>query len=108
VYSPAAREEARRILREAKREKINLGWSTKTNLCRVAKGERPLSYSVWEGAQAYMRRIQREREHERDVRERPMQFRLVPGQGPLVGWRSGGPTVPGPRSTRGRGGSPLA
>ena len=38
VYGPAAREEARQIMREAKREKINLGWYTKKNLCRVAKG----------------------------------------------------------------------
>ena len=38
VYGPAAREEARRFMREAKREKINLGWPTKMNLCRVAKG----------------------------------------------------------------------
>src|SRR5215510_15957587 len=48
VYGPAARKEALRLMSEAKREKINFGWSTKTNLCRVAKGERPLSYSVWE------------------------------------------------------------
>ena len=91
VYGPAAREEARRLMREAKREKINFGWSTKTNLCRVAKGERPLSYSVWEGAQAYVRRVRRERKLEQDVRERPLQFRVVPGQGPMVGWRPGSP-----------------
>ena len=97
VYGPAAREEARRIIREAKREKINFGWPTRMNLYRVIKGERPLSYSVWEGTQAYVRRARRERKHEQDVRERPLQFRVVPGQRPLVGWRSGGPTVPGPR-----------
>ena len=78
-------------MREAKREKINLGWSTKLNLCRVAKGERPLSYSVWERTQAYMRRIQREREHEREVRERPLQVRLVAGEGLLLGWRRRSP-----------------
>src|SRR5215470_15049088 len=38
VYSPAAREEARRLMREAKREKINLGWSTKTNLVAWRRG----------------------------------------------------------------------
>ena len=91
VYGPAAREEARRIIREAKREGINFGWFTKMNLYRVIKGERPLSYSVWEGAQAYMRRVRRERKHEQDVRERPLQFRVVPGQGPMVGWRRGSP-----------------
>src|SRR5262250_2368776 len=37
VYGPAAREEARRIIREAKREKINFGRPTKTSLCKVAK-----------------------------------------------------------------------
>jgi len=108
VYGPAAREEARRIIREAKREGINFGWFTKMNLYRVIKGERPLSYSVWERAQAYMRRIQKEREHKRNVRERPLQLRLVPGRGPPVGWRSGGPTVPAPHSRGGPGGSRLA
>ena len=46
VYGPAAREEARRFMREAKREKIHLGWPTKTSLCKVAKGERPLAYPL--------------------------------------------------------------
>ena len=57
VYGPAARKEALWLMREAKREKINFGWSTKTNLCRMANGERPLSYSVWEGAQKYVRQV---------------------------------------------------
>jgi len=91
VYGPAARKEALRLMSEAKREKINFGWSTKTNLCRVANGERPLSYSVWHQAQEYVRQVRRERKHEQDVRERPMQFRVVPGQGPMVGWRRGSP-----------------
>ena len=46
VYGPAAREEARRLVREARGEKIHLGWFTKINLCRVARGERPLGYST--------------------------------------------------------------
>jgi len=108
VYGPAARKEARRLMSEAKREKINFGWPSKTNLCRVAKGERPLSYSVWHQAQEYVRQARRERKHEQDVRERPMQLRLVPGRGPLVGWRSGGPTVPAPHSRGDPGGSRLA
>ena len=91
VYSPAAREEARRILREARREGINYGCFTKMNLYRVIRGERRLSYSVWEGAQAYVRRVRTERKHEQDVRERPLQVRVVPGQGPMVGWRRGSP-----------------
>jgi len=78
-------------MREAKRKGINLGWSTKMNLYRVINGERPLSYSVWEQAQEYVRRVRRERKHEQDVRERPLQFRVVPGQGPVVGWRRGSP-----------------
>src|SRR5262249_24704936 len=91
VHGPAARDEARRIIREAKREGINFDWFTKMNLYRVIKGERPLSYSVWERTQAYMKRVRRERKHEQDVRERPLQFRVVPGQGPVVGWRQGSP-----------------
>src|SRR5215467_15321553 len=108
VYGPAAREEARRLMREAKREKINLGWSTKTNLCRVAKGKRPLSCSVWERAQAYVKRVRRERKHKQDVQERPLQLRLMAGRGPFVEWRMGIPTVPAPHSTGAPGGSPPA
>ena len=89
VYGPAAREEARRFMREAKREKIDLGWSTKMNLCRAAKGKRPLSYSVWERTQAYVSRVRTERKSEQDVRERPLQVRLVAGKGLLLGWRRG-------------------
>ena len=91
VHSPAARGEARRIIRDAKRERINFGWPTKLNLLRVANGERPLSYSVLERTQAYLRCVRMERKHEQDVRERPLQFRVVPGQGPMVGWRRGSP-----------------
>ena len=91
VYGPAAREGVRRILREAKREGINLGPYSKISLLKVSRGERPLSYSVWHQTQVYMRRIHRERELERDMRERPLQFRVVPGQGPMVGWRRGSP-----------------
>ena len=92
VYGPDARKEALRLMSEAKREKINFGWSTKTNLCRVANGERPLSYSVWHQAQEYVRRVRTERQHEQDVRRRPLQFRVVPGQGPVVDWRRGSPS----------------
>src|SRR5215472_15964486 len=89
VHGPAARDEARRIIREAKREGINFGWFTKMNLYRVIKGERPLSYSVWERAQEYVRRVRRERKHEQDVRERPLQIRLLPGRRLLLEWRKG-------------------
>ena len=61
------------------------------NLYRVIRGERPLSYSVSRQAEAYVRHVRRERKHEQDVRERPLQFRVVPGQGPVVGWREGSP-----------------
>ena len=108
VYGPDARTEVRRILREAKREKINFGWSTKLNLCCVATGERPLSCSVWERTQAYMKRVRRERKHEQDVRERPLQLRLMAGRGPFVEWRRGIPTAPAPHSTGAPGGSPPA
>src|SRR5215470_69175 len=91
VYGPAAREEVRRILREARREGINLGPYSKISLLKVSRGERPLSYSVWHQTQVYMRRIHHERELERDMRERPLQFQVFPGQGPVVGWRRGSP-----------------
>jgi len=91
VYGPDARTEVRRILREAKREGINLGPYSKISLLKVSRGERPLSYSVWHQTQVYMRRIHHERELERDMRERPLQFQVFPGQGPVVGWRHGSP-----------------
>jgi len=78
-------------MREAKRERISFGWPTKLNLCRVANGERPLSYSVWERALEYVKRVRRERKHEQDVRERPLQVRLVAGKGLQIGWRQGSP-----------------
>ena len=83
VYGPVAREEARRLMREAKREKINLGWSTKTSLCKVAKGERPLSYSVWNQVNAYLTG----KRAERAVFRQPLRFQLGSG-GPLVLWRT--------------------
>ena len=86
VYGPAAREEARRLMREPKREKINLGWYTKKNLCRVAKGERPLSYSLCKAIEAHVARTRRERE----VAARPLQIQVGPG-GPRVMWRTLGP-----------------
>jgi len=85
VYGPAAREEALRLMSEAKREKINFGWSTKTNLCRMANGERPLSYSVWEGGAKVREAGRRERKHEQDVQERPLQVRVVAGKGSSSG-----------------------
>src|SRR5262245_37823338 len=83
VYGPAARDEVRRIIREAKREKINFGWPTKMNLCRVAKGERPLSLSLCEQVDEYLARKRAERE----VMRRPLRFQLGPG-GPRVLWRT--------------------
>src|SRR5262252_4506863 len=91
VYGPAARKEVRRIMREAKREGINLGPYSKISLLKVSRGERPLSYSVWHQTQVYMRRIHHERELERDVRERPLQVRFVAGKGLQIGWRRGSP-----------------
>src|SRR5215468_159214 len=74
----------------ARRSGSGSTWAgSRTRACaRWPRASGPLSYSVWERTQAYVRRIQREREHKREVRERPMQFRLVPGQGLLVGWRA--------------------
>jgi hypothetical protein len=90
VYGPAAREEARRIIRDAKRAKINLGWPTKVSLLKVIHGKQPLSYSLWDQTQAYVRRVSSERERERDLRERPMavDFRgLLAHQGSGLAWR---------------------
>src|SRR5262249_27346902 len=74
VYGPAAREEALRLKREAKREKINLGPFTQMNLGRVARKERPLGYSLWKATNSYLGR----RRRERDMVQRPLQVRLGP------------------------------
>jgi len=44
------------FMREAKQEKIHLGWPTKTSLCKVAKGERPLSCALWKATGEYVAR----------------------------------------------------
>ena len=82
VYGPAAREEARRLMREAKREKINLGWSTKVSLCKVAKGNRPLGHPLWQATNDYLARKQKERE----MAQRPLRIEFGSG-GPRVLWR---------------------
>jgi hypothetical protein len=87
VYGPAAREEARRLMREAAKAKINFGPFTKINLCRVARGEGPLSHDVWKRAVLYLERIEAEREA---VRRRAMPSKLsltlTPGSRPGLGW----------------------
>jgi hypothetical protein len=87
TYGPAARKEARELMAEAKRQKINLGWSTKKNLCKVAKGECPLHYSVWRSACNYIQHVRWEREREQDLRERPFHFQIIPGQGVQIACR---------------------
>jgi len=82
VYGPAAREEARRLMREAKREKIHLGWPTKTSLCKVAKGERPLGFTLWKATSDYLAR----KRNEREVARRPLRIEFGSG-GPRVLWR---------------------
>ena len=44
------------FMREAKQEKIHLGWPTKTSLCKVAKGERSLSCALWKATAEYVAR----------------------------------------------------
>ena len=87
THGPAARKEARALMAEAKREKMNFGWSTKKNLCKVAKGECPLSYSVWRSACNYIQHVRWERKRAQDLRERPFQFQIIPSQGVQIGWR---------------------
>src|SRR5215467_4461737 len=83
VYGSAAQEEARRLMRETKAERINFGWFTKMNLCRVSKGERPLSLSLCKQVREYLARKRAERE----VIRQPLRFQLGPG-GPRVLWRT--------------------
>jgi hypothetical protein len=74
-------------MREAKRAKVNFGWSTKRNLCNVARGRVPLYLGVWKGAQLYLMQAISERE-QRKRRAAPPQLnlRLTPGSRPGLGW----------------------
>jgi len=58
------------VNREAKRERINLGWFTQINLGRVTKGERPLSFALWQQVREYLACKRAERE----VIRQPLRF----------------------------------
>ena len=73
-----------RLMREAKRERINLGWPTKTSLCKVAKGDRPLGYPLWKATTGYLARKRKERE----LAQRPLRVEFG-SRGPRVLWRRG-------------------
>src|SRR5215831_12269557 len=62
VYGPAAKSEARRLLREAKRARVNFGWRTKVSLLKVIHGERPLAFDVWSRAVLHVENSIAERE----------------------------------------------
>jgi hypothetical protein len=86
VYGPAARQEVRRLMRDAKRERINLGWASKISLCKVARGERPLGYCVWTRTCDYLSRNRAERE----LARKPLRVQFGAG-GVYVVWRRPGP-----------------
>ena len=84
VYGPAAREEARRLMREAARERINLGWPTKISLCRVAKAERALGYSLWKRTCDYLA----QKREERRVDSKPLLRLQLGPNGAQLTWRT--------------------
>jgi hypothetical protein len=47
VWRPKAKAEARRLIRDAKRARVNVGPWTKGALLRVPRGERLLDYARW-------------------------------------------------------------
>src|SRR5262249_40538296 len=93
VYGPAAREEARRLMREAKRAKINFGWRSKASLCRIARGERPLRYDVWLRARDYMTLVQTHRTLPKRPPLAPWRVQVFPGQGSRLVPATAGPSV---------------
>ena len=62
-------------MREAKRERINLGPYSKINLLKVSRGEQPLSCWIRQPVLDYMARIRAER----DVARRPWRVQIGPG-----------------------------
>jgi len=69
-------------MREAKRERIPLGWPTKTSLCKVAKGERPIGFPLWKATSDYLA----PKRNELEVAQRPLRVEFGSG-GPRVPWR---------------------
>jgi hypothetical protein len=87
VYGPQARAEARALMAEAMRRRVQLGWYTKSRLREVAKGQRPLDYRLWYRTRVYTATVAEQRRRDRERRERPLRVNLRVmgfGEGPTL------------------------
>jgi hypothetical protein len=74
-------------MREAYKAGVNFGWSSKKNLCNVARGRVPLYLGVWKGAQLYLQQAITDREAAKRKAAPPqITLKLRPGSRPALNW----------------------
>jgi len=85
TYGTRAKERARALRAEARREGIPLSASTRAGLQAVIAGVQPLRLALWQDTARYLTRVKAERERAR----KPLRFQLGAG-GLRIGWRTPG------------------
>jgi hypothetical protein len=85
TYGTKAKEGARALRAEARREGIPLSPSVRARLQAVIEGREPLRLALWQDTARYLNRVKAERERAR----KPLQFQLGAG-GLRIGWRTPG------------------
>src|SRR5262245_16266007 len=82
TYGVKAKEGARALRAEARRERIPLSPSVRARLQAVIEGREPLRLALWQDTASYLNRVKVERERAR----RPLQFQIRAGRPQLL-WR---------------------
>jgi hypothetical protein len=85
TYGTRAKEGARALRAEARRDGIPLSPSVRARLQAVIEGREPLRLALWQDTGRYLIRVKAERERAR----KPLRFQLGAG-GLRMGWRSPG------------------
>ena len=85
TYGTRAKEGARALRAEARRERIPLSASTRARLQVVIAGLQPLRLALWQDTRRYLECVKAEQERAR----KPLRFQLGAG-GLRIGWRTPG------------------
>jgi hypothetical protein len=85
TYGIKAKEWARALRAEARREGIPLSPSVRARLQAVIEGREPFRLTLWQATARYLNRVKAEREQAR----KPLRFQLGAG-GLQIGWRPPG------------------
>ena len=85
TYGVKAKEGARALRAEARRERIPLSPSVRARLQTVIEGREPLRLALWQDTTRYLQRVKAERERAR----KPLQFQIGVGRPQLL-WRKPG------------------